>query len=1108
LRRIELGGLVLIVSCSIFVCSLASPASPRHVGTPKGHSQAAGEPSVGANEGTERGGLSRDGWYPEATLLTPSNIATGGFGLISSVPVTGEVFAQPVMDGSDVIVATEENWIYGINQITGARNWAVQVGANVGAQPFDQVDPGVSSLKPWSCTNIAPYVGVTSTPVVDSATGVIYIVALEQLTDGDLGYFMHALNPENGAEEPNFPVKIHGTAQNDSEAAFVADDELQRPALTLIDGVIYVGFGSHCITPPYQGYIAGVAETGRQTTLWTDDTDGTANGGGIWQSGSGFVSDVAGQILVATGNTMIGTSPSGSVSGNSPPTTGSLGESDIRLITQKSGSLRATDFFTPDNALALDEHDLDVGSGAPVLLPSEFGTTSVPNLLVQDGKGGEVYLLNAKSLGGVSPGNAGALAEQGPDGGSLATPGVWPGDGGYVYIPTVNSGGAALGSGSEGSFNVLQVTDPPTGSTSFGLNVVATGPKDVGFGTSSPIVTSSGTTSSSAVVWIVDFQDGGGPDADLQAYNAVPNESAGSALGTLTLIGQWPVTNASAFAEPGVGDNRLFVPTSNDRILIYGLSTSPVIVGQNANFSTTTIGRTKSLSVHFIAKSSFTLSEMLNTCGVCTRTSQFSAAVTSPASENGKVTVSQGQTVTVDVTFRPRGSPGYRSDVLRIVSATSESDVTLRGIAMSRKPWVTPSTYRPTIPNFVVGQHRKVSSSVTFTNHGAKRAVIVGIKSAGGHFAITGIPKIGEALAPGSSFTARISFSSHFPGTFTRTIDIKTDSFPAVANSSVTLTATAIRKPVLSVNPRLRVLDFGSAGSPVAVGTPLFRVVTLTNRGTSAIQLSSVSTSGPFILAEQQMDGETLKPGLSTSIHLLYVPIAAGTAAGTLHIDPSGLAPMTVQLRGHSSGSGAAISAPGTSVWAYGGDASMSGSTLLLTTNGQYLAGSAFALVPMSDGKFVANFTATAQGGTSGDGEALVLADASDVESVTSTAPVGGTGDQVGFGGIAGVAVVIGEEDDPGAPGHQWVGVANGIDSATGGLNFAFSPTELAVSTLDTPNDVTVALEDDKILVWVNGIEEINESETTPSSFLVGFSAGTGLSTDSHEISNVTLVGA
>lgn len=1065
-------------------------------------SQTSHTSALTADEGTNRGGLSRDGWYPEASQLTPTNVANGGFGLLLSVPITGQVYAQPVMDGSNAIVATEQNWVYSINQSTGVREWAVQVGANIGAEPFNDQHPTVSSIVPWNCTNLEPYVGITSTPVVDPTTGVIYVVAMEQLFDGSLGYFMHALNPANGNEEPSFPVKIDGATQNNPKIIFNAYEELQRVALTLTNGVIYFGFSSACDRGYYQGYVAGVAESGHLAVLWTDVISGTSRGGGIWQAGGGFASDEAGQIIVATSNSAPGTSPSGAIPGKSPPTTGTLGESDLRLVAQKNGPLKATDFFTPYDAATLDQDDLDFGSGSPVLLPSQFGTSAVPDLLVQTGKEGYVYLLNSRNLGGVSPGDAGSLAQQGPDGSALSTPGVWPGNGGYIYIPTSDGGTKSLGDGNQGDFNVLQITKPSASTPSFGLNLVAKGPQAVGYGTSSPIVTSNGTTDGSAVVWIIQLQDGGGGTAELQAYDAVPSAGNSANPGTLTLIGQWPVTNATKFASPGVGDNRLFVPTRNNQLLIYGLHSSPVVAGHDANFTPTTVGNARSMTLSFVAQSSFTISSGANGCGVCTNTSQFSVAATSPTFINGEITVNAGQTFSVAATFTPTGVSGYRTGVLQMVTSLGEVDFSLDGTARAATPWVTPSTFGLTLPGYKVSESHPSVSTMTFTNFGSKAATITSISSNLKPFIVSGLPKVGTSLAPGASFEARVSFTSRRPGSFHRVLIVKTNSPTAVADSVVNLDAIASKVPTLSVQPSSLALTFGSTSSPVPVGSPLFKSVTVSNRGGSILTLASATTNGPYVVVNVPVN-EQLLPGASMTLHVLFVPSRAGLITGSLTLRADNLQTKKIDLTGYGAGTGYTISGPGSSGWEYAGSASMSGPTLVLTPNEQFQIGSAFTQTPVTSGGFTVNFTASAIGGNGGDCEALVLADTSHLGEAFPLTPLGGS---AGFGGTAGIGVIICEDFSPVLNSIRWIAVTTGGDSNTGALNYVGPPVNLNVSTQDAPNDVTVSLQNGTLSLWIDGVEEINESVVAPSSFLVGFAAGTGLLTNTHEVSDVSII--
>jgi hypothetical protein len=1094
-----------VVSCALALFAslpVAVASTPPRPASPS-HHESSHTSSLSADEGTNRGGLSRDGWYPEASLLTPTNVAKDGFGLLHSVPVTGQVYAQPVMDGSNVIVATEENWVYGINQVSGAREWAVQVGANVGAQPFNNVDPTNTSIASWQCGDLAPFIGITSTPVVDPTTGVIYVVAMEQLADGTLGYFMHALNPANGQEEPNFPVEIQGAAQNNASNVFVPYDELQRVALTLTGGVIYFGFSSHCDTPPYQGYVAGVSETGHLTALWTDVTDGADTGDGIWQAGGGFASEAVGQILGASGNGDPGTSPSGTIAGGPPPTSFDLGETVFRLVAQKDGTLKATDFFTPYDASTLDDDDLDFGSGAPVLLPDQFGTKQDPHLIVQTGKEGYVYLLNAQDLGGVSPGDAGALAEQGPNGGAWATPGVWPGDGGYIYVPTADGGTESLGNSTQGDFNVLQVTKPSSASPDFQLQLVAKGPQSVGFGTSSPIVTSDGTAAGSAVVWIVQLPDATGGNANLQAYNAVPSAANGSSPGTLKLINQWPITDAVKFAPPGVGDNRLFVPTKDGELLIFGLHAPSIVSGRGATFPATTIKKATSVTLHFSARRAFTITAGAGGCGLCTRTSQFSAVATSPTFVHGRLTLRAGETFTLRATFQPTSVAGYRSDVLRMVTSLGEADFTLNGTGRAATPLVTPSTLGLTLPGYVVGQSGPVTSTITYTNFGSEAARITGYGAGLAPFTVTGLPRVGSLLAPGASFKAKVSFSSTSPGSHHGVLVVQTNSPGAQASSSVNVNAVASTPPVLMAQPTA--VSFGSAATPISSGTSDLETVTVSNQGGSMLTLSSVATTGPYVVLNPLPANAEVPPGSSVTLQLLFLPTGTSPAPGSLVLDAKGMSPTSVALTGYDSGTGYAIPGPGTSGWSYAGSASASGSILTLTPNEQNQAGSAFWQVPVTSGTFTANFTASADGGTGGDGEALVLADTSALGAPPQS-PLGGGGDGVGFGGTAGLAVVIGEYQDPGTTSAEWIGITNGLDPSTGGLNFVGTPVNLDVNTQNAANDVTVTLQNSTIFAWVDGTEVLDQPVNAPPSFLLGFSGGTGFYTDAHLISNTSIV--
>src|SRR3984893_18046416 len=67
--------------------------------------------------------------------------------------LVGDIYASPLVYGSIVYVATEDNYIYALDAATGVEQWHVQLST-----------PESSSSLP--CGNISPHVGITSTPVI------------------------------------------------------------------------------------------------------------------------------------------------------------------------------------------------------------------------------------------------------------------------------------------------------------------------------------------------------------------------------------------------------------------------------------------------------------------------------------------------------------------------------------------------------------------------------------------------------------------------------------------------------------------------------------------------------------------------------------------------------------------------------------------------------------------------------------------------------------------------------------------------------------------------------------------------------------------------------
>ncbi len=171
--------------------------------------------------------------------------------------------------------------------------------------------------------------------------------------------------------------------------------ENNRPGLLLLNGIVYVGFGSHGDNGPWHGWILAYnAATLQQTSVLCFTPNG--EGSGVWQGGAGLAADVPdpvnhpyGRMFVTTGNgTYDATTPFSNAM--------DFGDDDIRLDLT-NGVLKVVDSFTPSNQANLSSADQDLGSGGAVLLPAQTGAH--PNELVQVGKSGTIYVIDRDNMG-------------------------------------------------------------------------------------------------------------------------------------------------------------------------------------------------------------------------------------------------------------------------------------------------------------------------------------------------------------------------------------------------------------------------------------------------------------------------------------------------------------------------------------------------------------------------------------------------------------------------------------------------------------------------------------------------------------------------------------
>ena len=288
----------------------------------------------------------------------------------TSVTLDGIVQARPLVVNGMVVVATENDSLYGLHLSDGTTAWGpVSIGA---AEPLSHVRtfPNLSG-----CGNLDP-LGITSNPVLDN--GSVYAVG-EVATGTGNGtnppvHQLAGVNPATGAFTLN-PITIDPAGMN-------TPAEQQRAGLVAGNGHVYVGFGGlvgDCGS--YHGWVVAANESDG-SIAGSFEVTAASNAGAVWAT-SGPALDGAGNVYASTGN------------GQGSPNPGTdYSDAVVRVAPNISGAQTVpADYFQPVEWRSDNDADADLGSAGPVLLPS--GTQ-----LFIIGKQHHAFLLNTSSLGG------------------------------------------------------------------------------------------------------------------------------------------------------------------------------------------------------------------------------------------------------------------------------------------------------------------------------------------------------------------------------------------------------------------------------------------------------------------------------------------------------------------------------------------------------------------------------------------------------------------------------------------------------------------------------------------------------------------------------------
>ncbi len=509
---------------------------------------------------TQHNDLLRSGWNNKETKLTPSNVNVRQFGTVFKATVDDQLYAQPLVAGNIIIggkkrnvvyAATVNNTIYAIDGDSGTVYWSKNY------TPASQRPPKNTDMTGACGGNYNDFsgnMGIVGTPVIDSATQLMYFVARSISSSRQFYQYLHAIDIKTGNEKSGSPVLItasvsgNGSGSANNIVSFDPQKNNQRQALTLYNGKIFITYSSHCDWGPYHGWILGYdAATLQQKSVY----NATPNGynAGIWQSGGGPSVDANGNMYIVTGNGSVG------YNGNLSDVI-NRGESALKL-SLKNDLIKVTDFFTPKNYQSLENADLDYGSMAAFLIPNS-------NLYLTGCKDGNLYVLDTANLGGynASSNNVKQTIALGSNITLRCQPSYYrSATKEFVYVWSENS----------------QLKAYPVDRTADNLNVanLVTGSAPGPTGANGAVLSTSSNNGAdgSGIVWASYAANG---DANqsvrpgiLRAFDA--NDITRELWNSNQNAGRDAVGNYAKFSAPTIANGKVYLPTFSNQLIAYGI---------------------------------------------------------------------------------------------------------------------------------------------------------------------------------------------------------------------------------------------------------------------------------------------------------------------------------------------------------------------------------------------------------------------------------------------------------------------------------------------------------------------------------------------------------
>jgi len=805
------------------------------------------------------------------STLTPANVSTSTFGKQFSYSVDASIFAQPLyvpnvtIPGQGVhnvlYVVTENDSAYAFDadgkQTTPL--WYdsfINPGAGITSVPCQLITANVC--------NIAPIIGITGTPAIDTSTNTMYLDTHID-NNGALYHYLHALDITTGAEKFGGPILIQASVPGtgiDSAGGvlpFDAYHTFQRPGLLLMNGVIYIPYGN------YHGWVMGYNAT-TLAQLYVFNASPNSKNSNLWQSGEGLIADSENNIYFSTSDAPFDVYNTNKMD---------YGDSVMKL----NSSLQVVDYFTPMDQACRNGHDMDLGSGGPLLLPTQPGPN--PNEIIFGGKGGTpcdlwtggvyaapVYVINYSNMGHYN-----ATQDQIPQEIEGAPFGYWSspayfstGTASYVYMAGVAADAGVGDYLKQYTLTNGQLVTPPF---AMSPGVLPDG--------GTPSISANGTTN--GIVWVAERQESlatqiGKKPPLLLAYSAT---NVGTLLySSAQNAGRDTPGLETKFMVPLVANGRVYIGTQTD-IDAYG----PLNVVQTATLTPASLswgivnlGTTSSAKTATLTNTGSGTLSITSISVTGTEASEFPISANTCGSSLGA-----GASCSISVEFKPTAE-GLQSATLSVVDGAGTQTSALSGTGSAIKFAPASLTFTST----AVGTSSAPQID-TMTNLGSTAITITSIAIGGADPAdFSETNTCGSSLAAHASCSITVTFSPTAIGTRTANVTI-TDS-DVTSPQKLILTGTGTQ-----ANVSYTVLPTSIAYPSETVGLQSScQPVVVTNTGSTTLTVSSFTLT-PFMDFQLQYGyaPKVLSPAETSTYCIKFVPQAAQAYTGQLSISIEGV---------------------------------------------------------------------------------------------------------------------------------------------------------------------------------------------------------------------------